>query len=179
MTKNTISRDLLIVIFIRVRYFHFVLVFIASNMVKSGMALRIFITRSDPPLEVLDMELSDMRTKDFTWCFNKVHTLQRFRITGSDMSDKVINLFRPFADHNGGVMVRLPRLSELKLYSCQALTADATADALCARVQYTDGLTSTSTAATLSNLTIADCAQLLPGHIDDLRRRLGPRLHIA
>src|ERR1700683_1780689 len=61
----------------------------------AGMGLRKLITRSNPPLEVLDMDLSDMRSKDFTWCFDRLSTLRRFRITGSDMSDRVIDLFKP------------------------------------------------------------------------------------
>jgi hypothetical protein len=147
------------------------------------MGLRKFITRSNPPLEVLDMELSDMRTKDFTWCFDRLSTLKRFRITGSDMSDRVIYLLKPVSLPPGDetspqrmVQLRIPRLSALKLYNCERLSGNAVVDAICSRVRYTDEMTPDST---LENITLVDCTDFLPVHIVDLSKDLGSRFHIA
>jgi len=149
----------------------------------SGMGLRKLITRSNPPLEVLDMDLSDMRTKDFTWCFDRLSTLRRFRITGSDMSDRVINLFKPvFLPPDDGaslrrvINIRMPRLSALKLYNCQQLSGKAVVDAIGSRVNYTDEMTPDST---FENFTIVDCVDFLPEHIVKLSKDLGRRFRIA
>jgi hypothetical protein len=144
------------------------------------MGLRKFITRSNPPLEVLDMELSDMRTKDFTWCFDRLSTLKRFRITGSDMSDRVIHLLKPVSlspdDDQRMVQLRMPRLSVLKLYSCQRLSGNTVLDTIGSRVRYTDEMTPDST---LENITLVDCTDFLPEHIVDLSKDLGSRLRVA
>lgn len=151
-----------------------------------GMGLRKLITRSNPPLEVLDMDLSDMRAKDFRWCFDKLSTLRRFRITGSDMSDKVINLFKPIflpanessSDGHARPLtagVKLPRLSVLKLYNCQRLSGKAIVTALGSRVQYTDEFTPEST---LENVTIVGCTDFLARHADNLSNELGRRLRV-
>src|SRR5882762_629850 len=100
------------------------------------MGLRKLINRSNPPLEVLDMDLSDMRTKDFAWCFDRLTTLRRFRIIGSDMSDRVINLFKPGAVPQRATKLRMPRLSTLKLYNCQRLSGKAVVDAIGTRVKF-------------------------------------------
>jgi len=129
------------------------------------------------------MDLSDMRSKDFTWCFDKLSTLRRFRITGSDMSDRVINLFKPvFLPRYDGVTpplrvakLRMPRLSALKLYSCQRLSGKAVVDAISSRVNYTDAMTPDST---FENFTIVDCTDFLPQHIEKLSMKLGRRLRV-
>ncbi|THH26999.1 hypothetical protein EUX98_g7182 [Antrodiella citrinella] len=64
----------------------------------TGMGLRSLIRRSNPPLELLAMDYADMRTKDFEWCFDRMNTLQEFRIVASDMSDKVVSMFAPASD---------------------------------------------------------------------------------
>jgi hypothetical protein len=149
----------------------------------SGMGLRKLITRSNPPLEILDMDLSDMRSKDFAWCFDKLSTLKRFRITGSDMSDRVIKLFKPvFHSPNDGttpphiIKLRLPWLSALKLYSCQRLSGNAIVDAIGTRVKYTDAITPDST---FENFTIVDCTDFLPQHVEKLSKQLGRRLRVG
>lgn len=147
------------------------------------MGLRKLITRSSPPLEVLDMDLSDMRSKDFTWCFDQLSTLRRFRITGSDMSDRVINLFKPVVTPSVDgvtpprvVKLRLPRLCVLKLYSCQRLSGKAVVDAIGTRIKYTDTMTPDST---FENFTIVDCSDFLPQDTENLSRDLGTRLRVA
>jgi hypothetical protein len=146
------------------------------------MGLRKLITRSNPPLEVLDMDLADMRTKDFLWCFDRLPTLKRFCITGSDMSNSVINLLRPVllspareddtAPH--AAEVRLPSLSVLKLYNCQCFSGEAVVDTISSRIRYTDKWTPT---LTLVNFTIVNCVDFLPAHAEKLSRDLGERLH--
>jgi hypothetical protein len=129
------------------------------------------------------MDLSDMRSKDFTWCFDKLSTLRRFRITGSDMSDRVINLFKPvFVPPADGTIpprvakLRLPRLCALKLYSCQRLSGKAVVDAIGSRVKYTDEMTPDST---FENFTIVDCTDFLPQHTEVLSKDLGGRLRVV
>jgi hypothetical protein len=126
------------------------------------------------------MELSDMRTKDFTWCFDRLSTLKRFRITGSDMSDRVIHLLKPVFlspdDDQRMVQLRMPRLSVLKLYSCQRLSGNTVVDTIGSRVRYTDEMTPDST---LENITLVDCTDFLPEHIVDLSKDLGSRLRVA
>lgn len=148
------------------------------------MGLRKLITRSNPPLEVLDMDLSDMRAKDFRWCFDRLSTLRRFRITGSDMSDRVIDLFKPIEEVGDttppplapAVKLRLPRLLKLKLYNCQRLTGKAVVEALSERVRYTDGL---KAATTLQRVAIVDCTGFGAGDAQMLAEDLGDRLRVA
>ncbi|KII90862.1 hypothetical protein PLICRDRAFT_39465 [Plicaturopsis crispa FD-325 SS-3] len=123
----------------------------------TGMGLRNFIKRSRPPLQVLEMDYSDMRTKDFRWCFDRLVQLTKFRIIASDMSDSVIQLLKPETvsavpgnGHAAGsgisasdaavgedvTRVRLPRLRDLYLYNCQQLSGDAIVDAIGARTRY-------------------------------------------
>lgn len=70
----------------------------------TGMGLRSLISRSNPPLEVLAMDYADMRTKDFEWCFDRMGSLQEFRIVASDMSNKVIAMLAPF--NNASLLIR-------------------------------------------------------------------------
>ncbi|EKM51581.1 uncharacterized protein PHACADRAFT_261810 [Phanerochaete carnosa HHB-10118-sp] len=164
----------------------------------TGMGLRSLIRRSKPPLEVLEMDYADMRTKDFMWCFDHLETLQEFRIVASDMSDKVIALFAPFrpglgcqslndldveeapsastADSTIPLHVRLPKLSALELRNCQRLSGDAVVDALGARVRFTDKVTDRNAYAKLSDVAIVNCANFLPRHVMTLSPVLGTRL---
>lgn len=147
------------------------------------MGLRKLITRSNPPLEILDMDLADMRTKDFKWCFDRLPVLRHFCITGSDMSDNVINLLKPVllpptndSDPTPtSFKIRLPQLSVLKLYNCERFSGETVVDAIGSRVKYTDKVTPNFT---LAKFTIVDCADLLPLHIEKLSRDLGERLRI-
>jgi len=92
------------------------------------MSLRRLISRSQPPLEILDMNLSDMRTKDFAWVFDRVPHLKQFSNVGSDMSDMVVRFFGPVSISGGGnafayqqpMRLRLPQLTTLKLISCRS-----------------------------------------------------------
>ncbi|OBZ71121.1 hypothetical protein A0H81_08715 [Grifola frondosa] len=116
----------------------------------TGMGLRTLIKRSNPPLEVLDMDYADMRTKDFLWCFDRLTKLREFRIVASDMSDRVMRMLAPFrparfvtscahegeAEDRSLLRVRLPALEGLEIWHCQRLSGDAIVDALSARVGY-------------------------------------------
>lgn len=159
----------------------------------TGMALRSLIRRSRPPLKVLEMDYADMRTKDFSWCFDKLESLEEFRIVASDMSDKVIALLAPFRP--GGVgdgmdvemehslanssvpfRVRLPKLSVLELWNCQRLSGDAVVDALGARVRYTDNVAGRNVYSRLSNVAVMHCVNFLPRHVLTLSPFFGTRL---
>ena len=158
----------------------------------TGMGLRSLIRRSKPPLEVLEMDYADMRTKDFLWCFNKLETLQEFRIVASDMSDKVVAMLAPFRADDGWLdggeewpraenaseplRVRLPKLSALELWNCQRLSGDAVVHALGARVQYTDNVSDRNAYSKLSDVAVINCANFLPRHVLSLSPVLGPRL---
>jgi hypothetical protein len=150
----------------------------------TGMGLRKLLSRSRPPLELLDMDLSDMRTKDFRWVFDRLQDLKQFSIVGSDMSDSVVSLFAPVAcgdgegeKQNGEQMrVRLPKLSGLRLYSCQQFSGDALVEALSARVGYTDRATPD---ATLSTVVISNCSNFTPGNTQELSWHLDDRLHVS
>lgn len=161
----------------------------------TGMGLRKLLSRSRPPLEVLDMDLSDMRTKDFRWVFDKLPDLKEFSIVGSDMSDSVVALFMPIAFTDGvGVgdkegdgdlrkngpreqmRVLLPKLSVLKMYSCQQFSGQALVEALSARVRYTDRATPD---ATLTTVVISNCNDFTAGDAQELSWHLGDRLHVS
>ncbi|KAI0345937.1 hypothetical protein BDW22DRAFT_1353574 [Trametopsis cervina] len=166
----------------------------------TGMGLRNLIQRSNPPLEVLEMDYADMRTKDFLWCFDRLNHLQEFRIVASDMSDKVISLLAPFrhgsrpssissmsdieeseeaeASSLSPLHVRMPKLSALELCNCQRLTGDALVAALSARVQYTDNAADRNAYSKLSDVTIAHCADFMPRHAATLLTVLGTRLRV-
>ena len=151
---------------------------------NTGMGLRKLISRSQPPLEILDMDLSDMRTKDFAWVFDRVPLLKQFSVVGSDMSDKVIRLLRPVSisdDENAGahqqrMRLRLPQLSTLKLVSCPQFSGDALVDALIARTRYTDTRTPN---ATLTRVVVAGCIGFTPNHEQVLFWQLRDRLYVG
>ncbi|KAF9221498.1 hypothetical protein BS17DRAFT_784841 [Gyrodon lividus] len=148
----------------------------------TGMGLRKFILRSCPPLEILDMDLSDMRTKDFRWVFDRLTNLKQFSIVGSDMSDEVVRLFKPepiktnIGDGKGSLRVRLPQLTTLKLFGCQELSGEELVDALCARVRYTDVATPNET---LTNVSISGCSKFTANHGLELSRHLHNRLRVS
>jgi hypothetical protein len=114
----------------------------------TGMGLRNLIRRCNPPIKDLNMDYADMRTKDFEWCFDRLGSLRVFGIVGSDLSDTVVNLLRPYRramqdglsialdDHQAGeslVRVRIADLRSLHLTKCPGFTGDALVDALSAR----------------------------------------------
>ncbi|GLB38266.1 hypothetical protein LshimejAT787_0501310 [Lyophyllum shimeji] len=141
----------------------------------TGMGLRKLIARSHPPLVVLDMDFSDMRTKDFKYLFDRLPYLQEFLIVASDMSDTVIRLLRPFtlSGDDGTIHTRLPRLRRLGLYNCQRLSGDAIVEALSTRVQHTDnGPLGTNT---LTDVAISACEGFTAEHGHILTERLGRR----
>lgn len=143
----------------------------------TGMGLRRLLSRSRPPLEVLDMDLSDMRTKDFCWVFDRLPELNQFSIVGSDLSDSVVALFTPVTcDGEERMRVRLPKLSVLRMYSCQQFSGDALVEALSARVRYTDR---TTPDATLKTVVISNCNKLTAGNAQELSWHLRDRLHVS
>ncbi|KIJ62720.1 hypothetical protein HYDPIDRAFT_114411 [Hydnomerulius pinastri MD-312] len=148
----------------------------------TGMGIRKLISRSRPPLEILDMDLSDMRTKDFIWVFDRLPHLKQFSIVGSDMSNEVVRLFKPVPIASGvgsndeGVRVRLPQLSALKLFGCQQFSGKELVEALSARVHYTDRATPNET---LTNVVISGCNRFLSSHRHELSWHLHDRLHVS
>ncbi|KAG5646547.1 hypothetical protein DXG03_003315 [Asterophora parasitica] len=142
----------------------------------TGMGLRKLITRSRPPLVTLNMDFSDMRTKDFNFVFDRLPFLQHFLIVASDMSDTVIQLLRPYT-LDGVSRVRLPRLSSLALHNCQRLSGQAVVDALKARVGFTD--TRPLGTSTLKDVAIQGCDGFGTEHEHMLLDRLGARLRLA
>lgn len=142
----------------------------------TGMGLRNLILRSDPPLRILDMDYSDMRTKDFRFIFSRLCTLEQFFIVASDMSDKVIELLRPFVpSRNEQVRVRLPRLKSLELTNCNELSGAVLLDVLSERVRLTDKMPSWE-GNTLTEVVISECAGFKGQHAALLRKDLGDRL---
>ncbi|KAI0802072.1 hypothetical protein BC629DRAFT_1284651 [Irpex lacteus] len=145
----------------------------------TGMGLRNLIRRSNPPLQVLEMDYADMRTKDFLWCFDRLDSLIEFRIVASDMSDKVIQLLAPYHVNDrprSPPRVRLPRLTALEFWNCQRLTGDAVVAAIGARVRYTDQVADRNAYSKLSDVAVIGCADFLPRHADRLVPVLGVRL---
>ncbi|KAI6041383.1 hypothetical protein EDC04DRAFT_2669190 [Pisolithus marmoratus] len=151
----------------------------------TGMGMRKLISRSNPPLEILNMGLSDMRTKDFSWVFDRLPHLKQFAIVGSDMSDKVIRLLKPVPigrgegdldGHQQEMRVRLPQLEILRLVSCQQFSGDALVDSLIARVRYTDNITPNQT---LTRVVIASCNGFTPNHEEELFWHLRNRLRVS
>ncbi|KAG5654262.1 hypothetical protein H0H81_005505 [Sphagnurus paluster] len=144
----------------------------------TGMGLRKLIARSHPPLTLLDMDFSDMRTKDFKYIFDRLPLLENFRIVASDMSDTVIELLRPYAitGEDSTIHTRLPRLSTLLLYNCQRLSGDAIVGALVARIEHTDN--DHPGTSRLQGVTIVNCDGFNSEHGDVLIKHLGDRLRL-
>jgi hypothetical protein len=61
----------------------------------TGVGLRNLMKRCNPPLRTLEMDYSDMRTKDFIFIFDRLPRLESLLIVASDMSNKVIKLLKP------------------------------------------------------------------------------------
>lgn len=145
----------------------------------TGMGLRKLISRSQPPITMLDMDFSDMRTKDFKYMFDRLPLLQRFFIVASDMSDTVIRLLRPYTLPGDDVTVhtRLPHLRSLSLYNCQQLSGEAVVEVLAERVAHTDNhLFGTDT---LHTVAIVTCDGFKPEHGQLLTNHLGSRLRLS
>ncbi|KAH7884980.1 hypothetical protein F5I97DRAFT_1881381 [Phlebopus sp. FC_14] len=156
----------------------------------TGMGLRRLIARSRPPLELLDMDLSDMRTKDFIWVFDRLPHLKEFSIVGSDMSDTVIRLLKPVPvesctasggeesgdGRRGTKRVRLPQMSSLKLHGCQQFSGQALVEALTERVHYTDTATPSET---LTKVVISGCNGFTASHEHELSWHLHGRLYVS
>ncbi|KAF8208890.1 hypothetical protein K438DRAFT_1813086, partial [Mycena galopus ATCC 62051] len=143
------------------------------------MGLRRLLLRCNPPLEVLAMDWSDMRTKDFAFVFGRLERLRSFFIEASDMSDKVIELLRPYVTRDGNVRVRLPRLKSLELSNCNELSGAALLSVLTERVRMSDGMDREARETeTLDEVIIVGCEGLTPRHADLLRKELGTRLNV-
>ncbi|KZV62210.1 hypothetical protein PENSPDRAFT_257847 [Peniophora sp. CONT] len=113
------------------------------------MDVRALLKRSKPPLEVLEMDYADTRTKEAGWLFEHVESLEEFRIVASDMADGVVGMLAPPAGKGGNVeltgdngkgkgkaraedvdvvegqRIALPHMRALKLWYTQWLTGDA------------------------------------------------------
>ena len=142
----------------------------------TGMGLRMLLKSSNPPLRVLDMDYSDLRTKDFLFCFNHFSLLSEFRIVASDMSDKVIEMLAPYGDPSGRREIRLPCLRELELEHCQRLTGGAIVDALRERVSFVDR---SRTHPRMDHVSVVDCAKVLPEHNLQLSAIFGSKFHAS
>lgn len=150
----------------------------------TGMGLRRLLARSNPPLRVLDMDWSDMRTKDFRFVFARLALLEQFYIVASDMSNTVLELLRPFGGAGGNnnaqaqmMQVYLPRLRTLELASCNQLSGAVLVDVLSERVRVTDKLLPAQ-ASRLQQLTITECDGFTEGHAQMLRKSVGDRLRL-
>ncbi|KAL0580097.1 hypothetical protein V5O48_001873 [Marasmius crinis-equi] len=156
---------------------------------STGMGLRALMRRSNPPLKVLSMDFTDMRTKDFIWLFPRLEHLEEFAIVASDMSDTVIKLLKPHheieivmpatfdamdmdMDTARGMRLILPKLKTLELYNCHRLTGEALVDVLVRRAQYTDALPEANT-NTLKNLAIVGCDGFWHRHAQVVLKELG------
>jgi hypothetical protein len=144
-----------------------------SSDQATGMGLRKLIHRCSPPLKVLEMDFSDMRTKDFRYIFDRLTDLEEFRIVASDMSDKVVRLLKPNFLEDGSVQLRLPRLRNFRLYNCQRLSGNAIVSALVPRLAYTDGNSQTPT---LEEVAIVGCDGFTGANEVQLERILRSRL---
>ncbi|KAJ7254411.1 hypothetical protein B0H12DRAFT_1115467 [Mycena haematopus] len=139
----------------------------------TGMGLRCLLRRSNPPLEVLVMDWSDMRTKDFKFVFSHLETLESFFIEASDMSNKVIECLRPYyAQKEQRVRVRLPQLKSLELSNCNEFSGETLLSVLTERVRMTDK------GETLDEVIIAGCEGITPRYAALLREELGERFRL-
>lgn len=141
----------------------------------TGMGLRSIISRCHPPLKVLEMDFSDMRTKDFHFAFSHLNVLEEFLIIASDMSDKVIKLLQPYPSKADDMSVRLPKLKKLALHNCQRLEGAAIVDALSMRTEFTDA-NATSALNAFTRVEVLECEGFAPRHSHLLAKSLGNRL---
>ncbi|KAA1469806.1 hypothetical protein DENSPDRAFT_835480 [Dentipellis sp. KUC8613] len=164
----------------------------------TGMGIRSLISRSNPPLRVLEMDYADMRTKDFRWLFANVRGLEDFRIVASDMADRVISLLAPQfvprrSDHpkdlptvnciDGRRYVEelvLPHLKSLELFNCQRLSGAAIVDAISRRAAMSDGLAQSGidVYSPLEDIAVVQCSQFDAYHAAELAGALGERLRL-
>ena len=138
----------------------------------TGIGLRVLQKRSNPPLRVLDMDYSDLRTKDFLFCFDHFTLLKEFRIVASDLSDKVIEMLAPHNDPSGRQVIRLPYLKELELHCCQRVTGSALVNALRERAAFVDR---SPVHTRMDYVAVVQCAQVHPEHDLALSGIFGPR----
>ena len=139
------------------------------------MGIRSLLSRSSPPLRVLEMDYADMRTKDFAWLFSHAQSLTDFRIVASDMADRVVRMLAPDAN---GIML-LPRLRSLELIHCQRLSGTAIVDAVRERARATDSYNTEAQAADvfpLEDVAVVRCANFTTDHGLELAEVLGERL---
>ncbi|KAI9443082.1 hypothetical protein H4582DRAFT_1808404 [Lactarius indigo] len=139
----------------------------------TGMGVRSLLTRSSPPLRVLEMDYADMRTKDFLWLFSRAESLTEFRIVASDMADRVVRMLAP--DEDGTVL--LPRLRSLELINCQRLSGRAIVEAVRERARTTDDSTIEARAIdVLEDVAVVGCANFTTDDGLELAEVLGERL---
>ncbi|KAF9077624.1 hypothetical protein BDP27DRAFT_1282619 [Rhodocollybia butyracea] len=155
----------------------------------TGMGLRNLITRCNPPIKTLEMDYSDMRTKDFIYAVEKLTELEDFLIVASDLSNTVIKLLKPYDEAtpisgepedpclspSPSLTIRLPYLRNLELYNCHRVSGDAIVETLMQRVKYTDRFTPKDT---IQELVIADCEQFTAQHEEFLMKEMGPRFRL-
>ncbi|KAK7469166.1 hypothetical protein VKT23_003657 [Stygiomarasmius scandens] len=141
----------------------------------TGMGLRALISRCNPPIKTLEMDFSDMRTKDFIWVFDRLTQLEDFSIVASDMSNTVIKLLRPFKSGEEEE-IRLPKLRTLELYNCHRLSGEVVVDTLISRVKYTDRYTPEDT---MKEIAIVECDRFMEEHGQVLRKEIGTRVRIG
>ncbi|KAF9049658.1 hypothetical protein BDZ89DRAFT_658896 [Hymenopellis radicata] len=118
----------------------------------TGMGFRKLLARCNPPIRVLEMNFSDMRTKDFRHVFKRLKSLEDFVIVASDMSDTVINLFQDC----------LPMLRRIELYSCHRFNGETIIDVL-----------RTRRFAPLDEVVISGCDGFSGNHAQVLFKELG------
>lgn len=121
----------------------------------TGMGLRRLIARCNPPIRALEMNFSDMRTKDFTHVFERLPTIEEFIIVASDLSNTVIKLFSHC----------LPKLRKMELHSCHRFDGDAVVDALRSR----------KVGPRLDEIVISACERFDDSHALVLRKEFGDR----
>jgi len=141
----------------------------------TGMGLRSLLSRSSPPLCVLEMDYADMRTKDFAWLFSRARSLTDFRIVASDMADRVVRMLAP--DANGTML--LPRLRSLELINCQRLSGVAIVEAVRERESAADGYIDEGQVVDvfpLEDVAVVHCANFTANDALALAEVLGERL---
>ena len=141
----------------------------------TGMGLRSLLSRSSPPLSVLEMDYADKRTKDFAWLFSRARSLTDVRIVASDMADRVVRMLAPDAN----CTMLLPRLRSLELVNCPRLSGTAIVEAIRARARATDGYTSdgrTVDVFPLEDVAVVGCVNFTIDDGLELLEVLGERL---
>lgn len=86
----------------------------------TGMGLRSLLSKSYVPIEHLNMDYADLRTKDFKWAFSTLRDLRFLRVVASDMSDNAARALHVSKCHQP-----LPKLTDLRLCKCHKLSGDA------------------------------------------------------